>query len=160
MAGIAVQTAVGEIGAKATTTLSLGFHAMVNCGRFQYGLNGNGIYQLNSGATDAGERFTKTVTLVTSDLGSAAMKRIRFIYAEIETEGDLTLAVAVRPNKGAWISKDVAVIGSGLQTVKVSIDRQDSQGNLHAVRLSSTGWFRLHNLVALINDRRESIKRG
>lgn len=159
MATLVVQGAVGAVGVKAATEMSLSFAGMVDCGGFQYGLNGSGVHRLNSGNTDSGTAFTKTITLVTSDYGNHAQKRSRYIYLEIETVADISMTVAVRPNKGDWIEKSVDVQGAGLQTVRVSVDRENGQGNLHSVRLQSTGWFRLHSMRGLVNDRRASIKR-
>jgi hypothetical protein len=159
MGCLAVQAAVGEIGSKATTEATFSFLGLVNCGRFQYGLNENGIYRLNSGDTDAGARFTKTITLATSDFGSNVMKRFRYLYVELETEVNIDIIIGVKPNKDEWLEKTVSVTGPGLQTVRVSINREDGQGNFHSVRLSSTGWFRLHSVRGLINDRRASIRR-
>lgn len=159
MATLVVQGAVGAVGAKASTEMSLSFAGLVDCGGFQYGLNGSGIHRLNTGNTDAGAAFTKTITLVTSDYGNQAMKRFRYIDFEIVTLSNIDMILGVRPNGGAWIEKTVTVSGGGLHTVRVSVDRENGQGNLHSVRLKSTGWFRLISMRGLINDRRTSIKR-
>jgi len=152
MGCLTVQAAVGDIGSKATTESTFSFLGLVNCGRFQYGLNENGIYRLNSGNTDAGANFTKTITLATSDFGKDVMKRFPFLYIKLETVGNIDITVGVKPNKSAWLEKTVSVTGSGLQTVRLPVAREGGQGNFHSVRLLSTGWFRLHSVRGLLND--------
>lgn len=159
MGVLVVQGAVGQIGSKATTELSNSFVGLINCGNFQYGLNSSGIYKLNTGNTDNGTVFTNEITLATSDYGSNVKKRIRYLDITIETIENITLLVAVRPDGGDWIEKSVDVVGEGFQTISVSINRNNSQGNLHSIRIRSTKWFRLISLEGLINDRFASIKR-
>lgn len=146
---VAVQCAVGDIGSKATTELSLSFDAMVNCGEFQYGLNSSGIHRLNSGNLFNTTAFEKSFTLATSDFGKRNEKRIRYIYAEIEIYEDVTFTVSVRPNKGAWISKSVAVVGAGLKKIRFTIQREGCSGTYHTIKFASTGQFRIHSLSAL-----------
>lgn len=159
MSVLAIQGAVGPIGGKATTELSLSLQGLVDCGGFQYGLSGSGVHLLNTGSKDDVTVFTSEITLVTSDYGNPAMKRFRYIDIEIVTVSNIEVVIGARPNGGSWIEKTVAVSGGGLQTVRVAIARDGGQGNLHAVRLKSTGWFRLVSMRGLINDRRTSIKR-
>ncbi len=73
MGTIAIQTKVGELGEKATTELSYDFDSMVNCGEFQYGLNENGIYRLNSGSLDDSTVFTSSITFQTSEISTPSM---------------------------------------------------------------------------------------
>lgn len=150
---IAVQTAVGAIGSKATTELSHAFAGMVNCGAYQYGVNSSGIFRLNSTNLNNGAEFEKSFTLATSDFGSINAKRIRRLYVEIEIKRDMTLFVAIRPNKGQWITKQVSLTGAGLRKIDLTIQREGCSGNFHTIRLSSTGEFRVHRMDGLFNIR-------
>lgn len=150
---IAVQTAVGDIGSKATTELSTAFAGMVNCGTFQYGVNSTGIYRLNSGNLDGVATFEKSFTLATSDFGKINAKRIRRLYAEVEIYDNTTLTFAVRPDKGAWITKSVALTGTGLKKFKVTIQREGCSGSYHTIKISSNSQFRIHSLSGLFNIR-------
>lgn len=149
MSSVAVQTAVGAMGEKATTELSFGFDSMIDAGDFQYGLNSSGIYLLNQGNDDDGTAFTSTVTVHTSDYGRKNLKRIRYVYLEVEVYDDTLFEVGVRPNKGSWTTAYVSTTGAGLKTLRATMPKDGGKGNYHAVRISSTGQFRLHSLVGL-----------
>lgn len=150
---IAVQSAVGPIGGKATTELTLSFAALVTGGRYHYGLNENGIHLLNSGDVDGEDDILRSISFATSDYGSKNLKRFRFIYLQVEVLGDASFTVAVRPDKGAWISKTVSTTGAGTKTLKVPIQREGGQGNYLSVKITSFNWFKLHAVNGLINIR-------
>jgi len=141
---IATQSAVGALGNKATTELSWAFTAMVNCGAYQYGLNDQGIYLLNTGTLDGTASIGRSITFVTSDYGSPNHKRLRFIYLQVEVAGNASFTVAVKPNSGSWLSKTASTTGEGLKTLKVSIDREGGQGNYLTIKITSNDWFKLH----------------
>jgi len=155
---IAVQTAVGEIGSKAVSELSYAFGGMVNCGRFQYGVNESGIFLLNSGDTDNDSLFESSFTLATSDYGAANNKRFRYIYLKIEVYGDTDITVSVRPNKGEWLVRSVAVAGAGLKTVSFTIPRENGQGNYHTVKIACNKQFRIHGISGLLIVRPSGVR--
>lgn len=147
---IAVQSAVGAIGSKATTELSFAFAGMADCGQFQYGVNSTGIHLLNTGNIDGATAFEKSFTLATSDFGRPNMKRFRWVYVELEVYEDATFTVSVRPNKGAWVTKTVNVVGAGLKKVRFTIPSAGGMGTYHAVKVSSLSQFRIHSMSAVL----------
>jgi len=151
---IAVQTAIGEIGSKATTELSKAYNAMINCGVAQFGLNGSGIFLLNSGNLDGIAPFESSFTLATSDYGIKNNKRFRRIYLEVEVLGDSTFTLTVTPNKGMAITKMVSVIGAGLKTISFTIKREGGQGNYHTIKIASYDQFKIHSVngFAIFNN--------
>jgi len=146
---IAVQTAVGAIGEKATTELSCAFAGMVNCGAYQYGVNSTGIYRLNSGNLDGTTPLAFSFTLASSDFGKRNYKRPRFVYLEVEIYEDTAFTVSVKPNRGTFIDKTVTAKGPGVKTIKVPIQREGMQGNFHTIKISGTKQFRVHEVSGL-----------
>jgi hypothetical protein len=155
---IAVQTAVGDIGGKATTELSYSFNSLLNCGEFQYGLNSSGIHLLNQGNLDNTTQFESSVTLQTSDYGRRNFKRFRFIYLEVEVYEKTVFTVSVRPNKGDWIDKTVTVKNAGLRLLRFSIKKKGGQGNYHAVKIASKKQFRIHSVFGEMRVRPLGVK--
>lgn len=160
MTTIAVQTAIGDIGEKATTELSYLFDDLINCGKFQYGLNSSGIHLLNTGDTDNGSDFTSSITYQTSDYGVKNNKRFRYVYLQVELFESTTFTISIKPNKGSWITKSVIVSGTGLQTISFTIPRLNGLGNYHTVKLESLSQFRIHAVHGLIKVKPAGIRRG
>jgi len=146
---IAAQTAVGDIGSKAVSELSFSFGGMVNCGKFQFGLNETGVFLLNSGDNDNNVPFERSFTLVTSDYGKMNNKRFRYVYLKIEVYENTDITVAVRQDKGSWVQKTKTIVGPGLKTVTFAIPRKNGEGNLHSVKVSGSKRFRVLGISGL-----------
>lgn len=153
---VAVQAAVGPIGGKATTELSLSFLGMVNCGAYQYGVNSSGIYLLNTGSTDNAVAITHSFTLASSDFGNSSFKRFRRLYFEVEVQGETVFTISVKPNNGSFVDR-TATASPGLKTFSVTIQRANTQGNFHTIKVSAAKQFRVHKIYGLINDRAAGI---
>lgn len=150
MSSIVIQTAVGDIGEKATTELQFEYDSMVNCGQYQYGLNENGIFLLNQGNTDNSAVFESSFTLQTSDFGVKNNKRFRFVYLEVEVYKDSTFTVTVTPNNGTAIYKTVSTFGPGLKTMSFTIQKSGGHGNYHKIKIASNEQFRIHSVSGLM----------
>lgn len=150
MSSIVVQTAVDDIGKKATTELQFEYNSLVNCGKYQYGFNENGIFLLNQGNTDNSDVFESSFTMQTSDFGAKNNKRFRYIYLEVEVYEHSTFTVTVTPNNGTAISKSVSTIGPGIKTISFTIQKSGGQGNYHKVKIASNEQFRIHSVSGLM----------
>jgi hypothetical protein len=157
---IAVQTAIGEIGEKATTDLSFNFKSMIDCGGFQYGLNESGIFLLNSGNNINEQPFLKSITLATSNFGIPNYKWIRYLYLLVEVFGYTTFTASIRPNRGNWVNKVISTEKAGLKTLSFTMQRENGQGNYHNVKISSYQQFKIHEIKALLVVRNMGINRG
>ncbi len=140
MTTIAVQTAVGEIGSKATTELSFAFNSLLNLGEIQIGTNSDGIYLLN---TDDDESFERTFTLATTDLGIPNPKHARFFHIGIVTDNDFV--ISVKFDNSAWRNYAVEALKNGLQRIRVPL-RQDDQGRYFTLKITSNYWFRIDSI--------------
>lgn len=154
MATIAIQTAVGPMGQKATTLLSYGLRSMCNMGKFQYGANEDGLFLLNQGEDDAGRQYERSFTLATSDYGVFQPKRFRFVYIGIEA--DTAFIVSVKADDQDWRTYRVVPRKTGLQRIRVPIGR-DGQGRYWTVRISSTGRFRVDHIDGMMVVRSSGI---
>ncbi len=143
---IAVQTAVGDVGNKATTELSLTFNSLVNTGKFQYGLNENGIFRINTGEQDVGIDYERTFTLSTSDLGQRNIKRFRFIY--IGADVDESFIISVMGDNKVWQHYYPDLTKTGIQTIRKSITR-NGQGRYWKIKITSIKRFRIDNIMGL-----------
>ena len=92
---LAVQTAVGDLGRKATSELSWNFNALIAAGGFPYGCDDNGIHLLNTTELDGATPYTRSFTLATNDLGVKNPKRGRFAYIGIDTDTEFTLEITI-----------------------------------------------------------------
>ena len=146
---IAVQAAVGPVGGKATTEITPSYAGLVNCGKFQYGVNASGVHLLNTGSTDDGVPIAHSFTLASSDYGDMSFKRIRYLYLEVEVYEETVFTASVKPNKGTFVDKTVTVPGPGLKTVSFTIQRSNVQGNFHTIKISATKQFRVHKILGL-----------
>lgn len=139
MGSIAVQTAASN----ATTELSDSFASMVDTGEFQYGCNSEGIFLLNS--DEAGS--TRTFTLATTDFGMKNHKRLRKLYIGLVADSPIT--VSVMGDKKVWRHKTKALKKTGLQTLRVPIDR-DGFGRYWTIKISATTRFRIDSIDGLL----------
>ena len=137
-----VQSAIGGIGSKAVSFSTESYNNIISCGGFRYGINSTGIYLLDQDNTTD---YTSTFTLTTSDYGAENEKRFRRMYIEIEAENEIMLVVEVRPDSGAWITKNVTV-SAGIQKIRFSIQRSGGKGTYHTIRVSSTGQFKINTM--------------
>jgi hypothetical protein len=69
------------------------FNSMVKFGDSFLGANENGIFVLDSGNDDANTDIEAFFELATSDWGITNIKRVRRIYVNYESNGDLMLSV-------------------------------------------------------------------
>lgn len=152
---IAVQTAVGEIGSKATTELTYQFNSMLSNGGFQYGCNGNGIFLLNSGELDNGSPFSRTVTFATTDLGEKNPKRARFVYIGFDAASAITLSVKI--DDQSWRDYAATPLKTGLQRLRVPIGR-DGQGRYFTFKITATTRFRIDSVGGMFIIRSTGIK--
>jgi len=145
---IAIQTAIGDIGGKATTQLSTSPASMINAKGFQYALDTNGVHILNRGDTDNNAEFTRTFTLATTDLGIKNPKRGRFFYVGYEVfQANDPMTISIKLDDQAWREYNVVNRKVGLQRVRVPIGR-DGKGRYVTVKISSVKHFRLDNIDA------------
>ena len=144
---IAVQTAIGTIGSKATTELSYAFKSMINAGEFQYGLNQDGIYLLNQGEQDDGETFERSVTFATTDFGVKNPKRVRFIHIGFVADYEFTLAVKI--DDQVWRKYTVTPRKTGLQRLRVPIGR-NGQGAYITTKITSRSMFRIDMMAGIL----------
>jgi len=152
---IAIQTAVGEIGSKATTELAWKYDDMVSVGNLQYGANEDGIYQMNATEQDDGSDFIRTLTFATTDFDSKNPKRMRSLYFGIETDDDIT--VSVKTDDQSWRDYTLEHEKNGIQRVAVDIG-MDGQGRYWTVKLSSTTPFRIDNIGSVFIIRPMGLK--
>lgn len=143
MTSIAVQTAVGAIGSKATTELSYAFASMVNLGSFQFGANADGLFLLNSTNKDNDVVYERSLTFATTSFNIYNPKRGRFIYIGIDT--DVSFTVSVKFDNQDWRDYPVELFKTGLQRLKVSIGR-NGQGKYFTLKITSNSWFRLDSV--------------
>lgn len=89
------------------------------------GANEDGLFELESGHTDAGAEIDAFFELRPSDLGTEEQKRIRMAYVSAEAAGDLQ--VGVRYDEGQW--RDGIITPSGTsnrqQGARVPLPRAD-----------------------------------
>lgn len=153
---IAVQTAIGDIGSKAVTSLSWSFNSMVNTGKFQYGFNDNGIYILNtSGEDEAGSSDGYEVIFANTDFGIDNLKRVRFIYAGIVADGAVVISV-MNDNK-KWITCTKKSLKTGVQKIRFPISRK-GYGRYCKVKIFSLSPFKIDNISGLLVIRPLGIK--
>lgn len=87
---LSVQCKAGGVGEKPVTTLSYKtagiFFGLINTGKYQYGVNDGGIWQLNytsedEVSTDDGQQISYSIRLNTSDFGYIGnLKKIMYVY--------------------------------------------------------------------------------
>ena len=150
MGCIAVQCAVGEIGEKALTELSPSYESLINTGKFQYGLNDDGIYLLNTGNVYSNVTFTSSLTLGTTDFGIDTSKRLRFLYLKVEVMTDSTFTIKTKADGGSWETTTENVIGAGIKLIKVIFGHTTCLGDYITINIASTAQFRLHKITGLI----------
>lgn len=156
MSAIAVQTVVGEIGGKATTTLDgYDFNSFATINGFEFGADHNGLHLLNTGDQDNEEDYTRTLTFATTDFGDNNPKRIRFIYVGVEATSPFTLSV--KADEQSWRNYTVTPLKTGLQRVRVPVGR-DGQGRYWAIKVTATTAFRIDSVDAMIYERSTGIK--
>jgi len=143
MGSIAVQTAVGSLTGKAVTELSYSFGTLVNTGRFQYGLNNEGIFLLNIGEQDNDVDYTRSFTLASSDLDAKNLKRFRFLFIGVDTDDSFTISV-MGDNK-TWRDYDVVLNKTGLQEIQQVVGHGDF-GRYWKIKISSTSRFRVDSI--------------
>jgi hypothetical protein len=152
---IVTQTNIGEIGEKATTTLSSSFCGFANCKNHQYGINSNGIYRLNYGDTE----ILKTITFATTDCGIKNNKRFRYLYLQVETYDAASFTVSIMSNNDqVWMTKTVDVANAGLQMLRFTIDRLHGNGFYHTIEIKSYDQFKIHSMSGLVVVRPKGIK--
>lgn len=147
MSGIAVQGAIGDIGAKATTKLSSSYNSLATINGVAIGANSSGLHLLNSGNQNNDVDFTKTFTLATTDFGIDNFKRIRFVYIGIDFSSAITLSV--KADDQSWRNYTITPKKTGLQKIKKSIGR-NGQGRYWTFKISSISAFRIDSLKAAI----------
>jgi hypothetical protein len=152
---IAGQTAVGEIGSKATTELSYSFASLLNIGGFQYGAGENGLFRLNTGEADNGINYTRSCTLATSDYGVSNPKRARFIYIGFDASFPFMLSVKI--DEQAWRDYTVTPRKVGIQRIRVPIGR-NGQGRYFTIKVSSTRRFIIDQMDGMFIVRSSGIK--
>lgn len=154
MGSLAVQTAVGEIGSKATTEISYSFNSMINIAGSQWGCNKNGLYELNSGEDDNGVPYERSFTLAKSDFGSKHQKNGRMLYLGIDTDHDLSVGISF--DGQAEKVYPVAVLTTGLQRVRVPIGTR-ARGRYCTIRFFSNHWFRIDSVKGLFFEHSSGI---
>jgi len=146
MTTLAVQGAVGGIGSKATTELSYSFSSMSNAGEYQYGVNKNGIYRLNTGETDDENDYTRTFTLATASLGEKGHKQGRMIYVGVEATEPFTVSISF--DEQTFRNYTATPSKTGLQTVRIPIGK-NQRGKYVTVKVTSTDRFRIDSISGL-----------
>lgn len=152
MGCIAVQCAIGEIGEKALTELSPSYESLINTGSFQYGINSDGIYLLNTGNVYNGSAFTSSFTLGKSDLSIDANKRLRFLYFQVEVYEESIFTIKARFNNGAWKTKTKTISEASIKIIKVPFGNS-CVGDYITINIASTAQFRIHKITGLIIPR-------
>ena len=150
MGCLAVQCAIGEIGEKAITELSPSYESLINTGSFQYGLNSDGIFLLNTGNTYNSVAFTSSFTLATTDIDIDESKRLFFVYLKVEVYDDSTFTIRAKADDGTWVTRTKDVIGSGIKMIKVPIGSKSCIGDYITVNVASTSQFRIHKINGLV----------
>ena len=150
MGCLAVQCMIGEIGEKALTELSPSYESLINTGSFQYGLNENGIFLLNTGNTYSDVAFSKSFTLPKTDLGIDANKRLRFLYVKVETYDDSVFTVKAKPDNGAWTTETKSIVGAVITTIKIPFGSKSCIGDYITINIASTAQFRIHKITGLV----------
>lgn len=153
MGCLAVQCAVGEIGEKALTELSPSYESLINTGSFQYGLNEDGIFLLNTGNTYSEVAFSSSFTLATSDLGIDADKRLRFVYLKVEVYEASTFTIKAKSDGGAWATVTKSMVGSGIKMIKAVFGSKSCIGEYITINIASTSQFRIHKINGLVIPR-------
>ncbi len=144
---IATQAKLGSVGKKPTTELSLFFNSLVCGGNYSFGLNDEGIHLLNSGHTDNGVAFTRSFTLVTSDLGRKNPKRGRYFYIGCEVYQDADpMTIAIKFDEQSWRTYNINNNKTGLQEIRVPIER-NGKGRYVTVKVSSVKPFRIDSIA-------------
>lgn len=145
---IAVQSAVGDVGRKATTELSnFDFNSMAMVNGYPVGASSDGLFLLNTGTTDNDVEFTRSITFATTDFAIKNPKRIRFIYVGIDTDNAFTVSTKV--DEGSWRDETVTPAKTGLQRVRVPIG-SDGEGRYWTVKVTSVYPFRIDDIKILI----------
>lgn len=155
MGSIAVQCTIGEIGEKALTELSPSYESLINTGSFQYGLNSDGIFLLNTGNTYSDVAFSSSFTLAKSDLGIDSKKRLRFLYIKVETYDDSVFTVKAKPDNGDWFTVTKTIIGAVMRVIKVPFGHT-CVGDYLTINIASTAQFRIHKITGLVIPRSSS----
>jgi hypothetical protein len=145
MKTIATQGAMGGIGSKATTELSYSFDGLIDAGEFQYGLNENGIFLLNTGTDDEGVPYTAQFTLNTSDYGIQQEKRVWYLYIAYEGDENFTVSLRCDDDLHGWIDYPATVVKSGLQRVRVQTGR-GRKGLMWSVKIMSQEPFKISRI--------------
>ncbi len=156
MGCLAVQCAVGEIGEKALTELSPSYESLINTGNFQYGLNSDGIFLLNTGNTYSGVAFTKSFTLPKTDLEIDVNKRLRFLYIKVETYDDAVFTIKAKPDNGAWVTVTKTLTGADIRLMKIVFGSKSCIGDYITINIASTAQFRIHKITGLVIPRSAS----
>ncbi len=160
MTSIAVQSAVGASSSKAVTELTYNFSSIINTGKFQYGLNREGIFLLNNGDTDDGELYSRSFTLATTDLDVVNMKRARKLLIGIDTRKEFTVSITFDNNN--WRHYTRVPEKLGLQTLEISIGRgrltQGGSGRYVTIKVTSMYRFRVDHILGNFFVRPRGIK--
>ena len=112
------------------------FNSMCRFGDKYLGANTSGIFELDSGNTDAGTAIEAFFELVTTDMGIDQQKRIRSAYLGCETDGNLMLTVKDDEGNERHYTVKPNHIGNLQQTSKVSIGR-DGKGRYWMFRIDN-----------------------
>ena len=114
------------------------------------GANDSGIFQLDSGETDADTAIEAFFELIVTDMGIEHQKRIRSAYVGYETNGDLMLTVKDDEDNERNYTIKPNHIGHMQQTSKVPIGR-DGKGRYWMFRIDNVNGsdFGINSITAV-----------
>jgi hypothetical protein len=126
------------------------FNSLCKFGDMYLGANGSGIFQLDSGDTDAGSPVEAFFELINTDMGIEHQKRIRAVYIGYETNGDLALTVKDDDGNERRYTIKPNHIGNQQQTSRVPVGR-DGKGRYWMFRIDNVNGsdFGINSITAV-----------
>lgn len=147
MSTLAVQTAIGKPGEKATSELSYDFTSLVRVNDFYYGTNTSGLYLVDNGLTDLAEDIESSITLATTDFSFRNPKNIRFLYVGLEGVCDQIVFVNTFVDDIDNGIEEHTLIHTGIQRIRVPIQIYSS-GRYWRITISSKQALRIDSVEA------------
>lgn len=126
------------------------FNSLCKFGDMYLGANDSGIFNLDSGDTDAGTSIEAFFELANTDMGVEHQKRIRVAYIGYETNGELAITVKDDDGNERQYTIKPNHIGNKQQTSRVPIGR-DGKGRYWMFRIDNVNGsdFGINSITAV-----------
>lgn len=156
MSMLAVQTAVGDPGSKATSELTTDFSSLTRVDEFYFGANSSGLFLIDSGLKDLAEDIISTVTFATTDFGFRNPKSIRFLYIGLEGSCGQCISISSQADGVDNCIETYELQHEGTQRIRVPINF-DLEGRYWRISISSTEAMRIDSVDAQLRLRSSGI---